>query len=40
MSDIWQNPDRTGDVTGSTQFDANADTILYVEGITTGSANH
>jgi len=36
---IWQNSDRSGAVTGTTEFDANVDTTLYVEGITAGSGN-
>jgi hypothetical protein len=36
---IWQNSDRSVAVTATTEFDANADTTLYVEGITVGSGN-
>ena len=36
---IWKNADRSGSVNGTTEFDANADTTLYVEGFTVGSGN-
>jgi hypothetical protein len=36
---IWQKSDRSGAVTGTTEFDANEDTTLYVEGVTVGSGN-
>jgi hypothetical protein len=36
---IWQNNDRSGTVSGTTEFDATADTTLYVEGFTAGSGN-
>jgi len=36
---IWQNADRSGAVSGTTEFDANADINLYVEGFTVGSGN-
>jgi len=36
---IWQNSDRSGAVSGTTEFDANVDTTLYVEGKTVGSGN-
>jgi hypothetical protein len=36
---IWQNADRSGAVSGTTELDANVDTMLYVEGTTVGSGN-
>jgi hypothetical protein len=36
---IWQNPDRSGEVSGTTEFDATVDTTLYVEGFTVGSGS-
>lgn len=36
---IWQNTERSGSVSGTTEFDGTVDTTLYVEGCTVGSGN-
>jgi hypothetical protein len=36
---IWKQSNRSDSVTGSTEFDAAVDTILYVEGVKVGSGN-
>ncbi|HJW30325.1 MAG TPA: hypothetical protein VJ508_13930 [Saprospiraceae bacterium] len=36
---IWQKSDRSGAVSETTEFDANADTTLFVEGVTVGSGS-
>jgi hypothetical protein len=36
---IWQHSDRSVAVVGTTEFDANVDTTLYVEGVSTGPSD-